>query len=98
MDACRKLPWSLLEVSLFPATLLSSSSSSRTAEGYGEMGESADGKKYASSLEFMARFFSEAAVTMLLLLPMLVTLSVLDVINSRRVSRRAAWRLVEWVE
>jgi hypothetical protein len=94
MDWCRRLAWSLLDVSLEPSAELSSSAS-RTDLGNGETGEPSDGKKYESSLAFIARFFSEAAVTMLLLLPILVTLSLLDVINCRRSSRRAACRLVE---
>jgi hypothetical protein len=43
----------------------------------------------------MARFFSDAAVTKLLLLPTLVALSV-RVTSSRRMSRRAAFSDVEW--
>lgn len=94
MDWWRRLAWSLLEVSLEPSAEISSSAS-RTDLGKGETGELSEGKKYESSLAFMARFFSEAAVTILLLLPMLVTLSLLDVMSCRRSSRRAACRLVE---
>lgn len=84
----------MLDVSLEPSAELSSPAS-WTVLGNGETGELSDGKKYESSLAFMARFFSEAAVTMLLLLPMLVTLSLLDVMSCRRSSRRAACRVVE---
>lgn len=94
MDWCRRLAWSLLDVSLELSVELSPSPS-RAVFGNGETGEPSVGKKYESSRAFIARFFSEAAVTMLLLLPMLVTLSLLDVINCRRSSRRAACRLVE---
>ena len=94
MDWCRRLAWSLLDVSLELSTAFSLSPS-RIDLGNGETGEPSVGKKYESSLAFIARFFSDAAVTMLLLLPMLVTLSLLDVINCKRSSRRAACRLVE---
>lgn len=94
IDWCRRLAWSLLDVSLELSTALSPSPS-RIDLGNGETGEPSVGKKYESSLAFIARFFSDAAVTMLLLLPMLVTLSLLDVINCKRSSRRAACRLVE---
>jgi hypothetical protein len=96
MDWCRRLDRSLLDVSLELSAALSPSTS-RTDLGKGETGAPSDGKKYESSLAFIARFFSDAAVTMLLLLPMLVTLSLLEVISCRRSSRRAACRLVECV-
>lgn len=93
VDDWRRLSWPSLEVSLGleARATPSSSSTSRTGAGYGDGSAASVGTlKYASTLAFIARFFSCAIMVMLVLLSLLDKLP-------RRVSRRVVVRVSDGV-